>query len=319
MSGQTNWMRVLRWWWSRPKSLGMTALVLLVAGVLWVLENRGALTPDVETRSAGSPTTGAEREDDRGPSPSLETLVASTQTGGSRAEGSQSGTNGGTQNGGTSPSKAADSSNPRATTGGSGRRESASGSSRTDRRNPGSSGQATTGERPSQTRRDASPQTSPRPSASQTTASSGSAAKLEQTPRKKPLGVLELVSGKTYRTTAGLIYTPGSADGHRLKHVAKHFRDNPDRPIHGVFDGTEQENFAAIDEAFLIGVTEPRRASIKEEDGRTVYEVDLKRRVGYIGGQSGARDNHPEATGVRLVVEGERVITAFPVRIRRRR
>ena len=134
---------------------------------------------------------------------------------------------------------------------------------------------------------------------------------------QEPLGKLTLVEGKTYRSTAGLVYTPGSAEGHRLKHVAAHFKDNPSKPVHGVFSGTERENFAAIDEAYLIALTEPKRAKIRRERDRTTYEVDLKRKIGYVGGRKGQRSSRPLiCTGVKLVLEGDRVITAFPMSFR---
>jgi hypothetical protein len=42
--------------------------------------------------------------------------------------------------------------------------------------------------------------------------------------------------------------------------------------------------------------------------------VDLGRRIGYIGGQTGKRKNYPAASHLRLVLEGQNVITAFPDR-----
>ena len=46
--------------------------------------------------------------------------------------------------------------------------------------------------------------------------------------------------------------------------------------------------------------------------GRTIFEVDLGRRIGFVGGQTGKRKIRPPARHVRLVLDENRVITAFP-------
>ncbi|MEU0336380.1 RHS repeat-associated core domain-containing protein [Streptomyces sp. NPDC006193] len=55
-----------------------------------------------------------------------------------------------------------------------------------------------------------------------------------------PLGLygceLADLGGGWYRSSEGLDYGPGSAEGHRITHVMQHTRDNPAKPAHGVFD-----------------------------------------------------------------------------------
>lgn len=120
---------------------------------------------------------------------------------------------------------------------------------------------------------------------------------------------------EVYETPAGLRYTRGSQHGHRLKHVMAHAEDDPDRPgQHGVFGSSDPaEVIALVDEAYEQALTGKRTAT-KREGERTVYEVDLGRKIGYIGGQSGNRRNRPPARHLRLVVQGKNFITAFPVR-----
>ena len=286
-----NWQSVLRWWWARPKSFGMSAVVLLVAAGLWFAENKGLVGERGPQRPGG---VAAERGDGpserNGDSPSIESLVVSTQTDAvDAASGSQSSQ--GSSQGASS---------------GSSSRASEGESKEASNRNA-------SGERDAKSdpRRDAS---------SKSSASKSSASKSQsrsQPKAQEPLGKLTLVEGKTYRSTAGLVYTPGSVDGHRLKHVAAHFQDNRSKPVHGVFSGSERENFAAIDEAYLIALTEPKRARTRRERDRTTHEVDLRRKVGYVGGQKGARSSRPlTCTGIKLVLEDDRVITAFPIQIR---
>lgn len=120
---------------------------------------------------------------------------------------------------------------------------------------------------------------------------------------------------RVYTSPAGLRYTGGSLQGHRLKHLMTHAQDKPNRQgQHGVFDTDDAaEIVALVDEAYLQAQT-GRDARVQNEDERIVYDVNLRRRIGYIGGQSGNRKNRPAAKHMRLVVEGDRLITAFPLR-----
>lgn len=131
------------------------------------------------------------------------------------------------------------------------------------------------------------------------------------------LGELRDVGDGVFQSTAGLYYRPGSREGHRIKHVLRHHEDDPDRPVHGVFEGDRNELFAIIDEAYLYTFDHgPPQVSKEEDDGRTIYVVDLGRRIGYVGGQRGRRNDHPAAHHVQLILEGTNVITAYPVRRR---
>ncbi len=119
---------------------------------------------------------------------------------------------------------------------------------------------------------------------------------------------------EVYQSPAGLIYTRGSQHGHRLKHLMAHAKDQPQRPgQHGVFDSDDpSEVLQIVDEAYrqaLVG----QRTAVDQEGERKVYTVNLGRRIGYIGGQSGNRRGNPAARHVRLVVQGKNLITAFPV------
>lgn len=127
--------------------------------------------------------------------------------------------------------------------------------------------------------------------------------------------VLTETGRDTYQSTAGLRYTRGSQHGTRLAHLMSHARDDPDRVgQHGVFSDSDPAAVVRlVDEVYEQALT-GRSTRTEREGERTVYTVDLGRQVGYIGGQSGNRRDHPSAEHVRLVVEGNRLITAFPVR-----
>lgn len=126
-------------------------------------------------------------------------------------------------------------------------------------------------------------------------------------------GLLLPQGNQRFRSPAGLLYTAGSAEGHRLKHLQRHTVDDPDRPgPHGVFDGGMEGALATIDRAYQKAKTGVQTTT-RQERGRTIYTVDLGSRVGFVGGQEGQRRRKPMARRVRLVLEDNRVITAFPL------
>ena len=143
-------------------------------------------------------------------------------------------------------------------------------------------------------------------------------AKTAEKDAKDPPGKLSSLSGTRdrYRSTAGLLYVPGSRDGHRLKHVLKHAKDDLSKPIHGVFngDGDRDQILAWIDIAYEKGHKGGKGVDKKEENGRVVYTVDLGEKIGFVGGQVGKRKNKPPCRYLRLVLEdGNKVVTAYPV------
>ena len=126
-------------------------------------------------------------------------------------------------------------------------------------------------------------------------------------------GILADQGSDRFLSPAGLLYVPGSQEGHRLKHVERHTVDDPGRPgSHGVFDGGMATALVIIDKAYRkakIG----SQTSKQEEGGRIIYTVDMGARVGYVGGSDGRRRKNPMARRVRLVLERNRVITAYPM------
>ena len=74
-----------------------------------------------------------------------------------------------------------------------------------------------------------------------------------------------------------------------------HAKDDPDRPgKHGVFDGGDEEALATIDEAYELAKAGGPRVRKRQEGDRTVYEANLGRRIGYLGGREGERLRHPD-------------------------
>lgn len=128
-------------------------------------------------------------------------------------------------------------------------------------------------------------------------------------------GKLKEIRNNVFESTAGLVYRSGSADGHRLKHVMQHAKDNTSKPIHGVFIGEGDRDIvlALIDEAFEKTKKGGKDVRKEDEGERLVYTVNMKRQVGFMGGQAGERRGNPECRYIRIVLENENeVISAFP-------
>ncbi len=126
--------------------------------------------------------------------------------------------------------------------------------------------------------------------------------------------VLKEIGRDKFVSPAGILYTRGSRHGTRLKHLMAHAKDQPNRPgQHGVFNDSDAATvLLLIDEAYEQAIS-GQSTQKKTEGNRTIYTVHLGRTIGYIGGQSGARRRHPQARHVRLVLEGKKLITGFPV------
>ncbi len=126
-------------------------------------------------------------------------------------------------------------------------------------------------------------------------------------------GMLREVSRDRYLSPAGLMYGPGSAEGHRLEHLRRHTKDDPNRPgSHGVFDGEMEGALKTIDRAY-DRAKNGQRTTTKIDDGRTIHTVDMGGRVGYVGGREGRNRRNPMARRVRIVLEDNRLITAYPL------
>lgn len=113
---------------------------------------------------------------------------------------------------------------------------------------------------------------------------------------------------------AGLCYQGRDPSGlTRLEHVARHASDLPDRDgSHGVFDGGLDQALTTIDEAWQLAKKRKIRPVV--ENQRSTYTVNMERKIGYLGGRSGAEKGHPPLNRVFIVIETgtQNVVTAYP-------
>lgn len=120
--------------------------------------------------------------------------------------------------------------------------------------------------------------------------------------------------GKNLRSPAGLIYGMGGGGEHRTEHVLRHAQDQPNRQgTHGVFNANGDDVFRLIDEAYELVKSKSRQVDSKESRGNMAHVIDMKRKIGYKGGQSGNRKGKPPLYKIKLILAGgNRVITAYP-------
>ncbi len=128
---------------------------------------------------------------------------------------------------------------------------------------------------------------------------------------------LRTIGEGLWDTRAGLRYgpDPNPTIQNRVRHVLRHAVDDPSRPgAHGVFDAGTRGTLQVIDEGWTIALGGGPRVTITQNGFRTVYDVNMETRIGFVGGQAGAAAGFPEATHLCIVIKNLRdVVTAFPV------
>ena len=125
---------------------------------------------------------------------------------------------------------------------------------------------------------------------------------------------LKPIGGGKLESPAGLIYGRGGGGEHRVDHVMKHIRDDPTRPSHGVFQGDKETVLKLLDEAYEMVQDGSKYVKSEESRGNTAYTISMGRKIGYEGGQKGQRNGNRGLKSIRLVLDGNRVITAYPYR-----
>ncbi len=121
---------------------------------------------------------------------------------------------------------------------------------------------------------------------------------------------ISLGNGK-FKTPQGLLYSRA-----RLDHVMRHAKNDPNRDgPHGVFDvKSEDQVLALIDRAYAKTKSNPKtithsRERAKHGAMRDVYSINMKKRIGWVGGEIRSK---PPCNYLKLVLENKNVITAYP-------
>ncbi|MBZ0236593.1 MAG: hypothetical protein K8M05_29975 [Deltaproteobacteria bacterium] len=127
-------------------------------------------------------------------------------------------------------------------------------------------------------------------------------------------GILRSVGQGYWMSRGGLRYGPDPAFGNRVRHVLNHSADIPNRQVpHGVFDAGRKGTLEVVDEAWAIAQRGGGDVTFSWQGSRTTYTVNMGRRIGFVGGAPGAALGNPAAYHVRIVLQGNDVITAYPI------
>lgn len=137
----------------------------------------------------------------------------------------------------------------------------------------------------------------------------------------KKYGHLDKVGKNKYKSKQGLVYGPDRGKSKfrsRKEHVEAHYRDDPTKKSHGVFAVPEKSDiFKIIDEGWEKVKKGAKGVTKDKQGGVTVYEVDLDRPIGFVGGSEGASKGFPFANRLRIVTQPKEgstnVISAYPV------
>lgn len=125
---------------------------------------------------------------------------------------------------------------------------------------------------------------------------------------------LKEVGRDRFESPEGLLYTMGRNGEHRIDHVMRHVRNDMSRPVHGVFDAqSRDEVLALLDEAYKrVKAGDKSVRSTTGENELTEHLVEMPERIGYVGGVRGEEQGNPATKRLELILDKNRVITAYP-------
>ena len=97
--------------------------------------------------------------------------------------------------------------------------------------------------------------------------------------------------------------------------MLRHGADQPNRPVHSVFEGNDLKIFQTIDEAYQLVKSKSKQVKHSNSRGNDEYTINMHRKVGYEGGRKGKDKGYPDLRKVKLILKsGNQVITAYPYR-----
>ncbi|MCB1150892.1 hypothetical protein KDK88_05055, partial [bacterium] len=118
---------------------------------------------------------------------------------------------------------------------------------------------------------------------------------------------LTYVEGERWRTSSGLHLTEQA-----VRRLLSHSQDRDANHPHGVFDNGRRGAIDLADAAYRRALQGGADVSARTtQAGKTIYDVDMGRPIGFIGGAVRGR---PAARHVRVIVQGAELIEAYPFR-----
>ena len=132
---------------------------------------------------------------------------------------------------------------------------------------------------------------------------------------------LSKIGPDTFQSPAGLVYAMGPKGEHRIQHVMRHCNDEPSRIVHGVFNAkTRTQVLTVLDHAYVMIQSNSQKVHKQMADqGRIEYVIDFPKPVGFVGGKEGAKQGRPSTHRLKMILNDDRVVTAYPIWPDRRR
>ena len=126
---------------------------------------------------------------------------------------------------------------------------------------------------------------------------------------------MKRVAENVWQSAQGLTYGP-TQEEHRVAHVLNHTADIATEKNFGVFTMNNNQIFNTIDEAWMhIQAVDSHLVGFQDVayNNTVAYIVDMGHTIGYVGGVAGTNLGFPVTSYINVVLEGTRVITAYPI------
>jgi hypothetical protein len=100
-------------------------------------------------------------------------------------------------------------------------------------------------------------------------------------------------------------------------HIYEHTENDPKKIIHGFFDISNEDMDKLIEEITKI-LQEKNNKNLRSyfSGQQLIYDIDMGRKIGWIGGQRGEEMGFPTTTFIRVIMDGRMVISCYPAIIR---
>lgn len=129
---------------------------------------------------------------------------------------------------------------------------------------------------------------------------------------------LKEIGRNTFQSPEGLVYVMGPSREHRIDHILLHAQDDSSRDVHGVFDPGDRDTvLSLLDRGYAMVKQDAREVQSSDDGDRTELTIDMPDPIGYVGGKSGKRDNFPTTNRLKMILENDRIVTAYPTWPRR--
>jgi hypothetical protein len=100
-------------------------------------------------------------------------------------------------------------------------------------------------------------------------------------------------------------------------HIYEHTENDPKKPIHGIFDISNEDVDNLLEEIKKIILENNKKIFRRYFSGQEfIYEIDMGRKIGWMGGEYGEENGFPATSLVRVIMDRGLVKSCYPAIIR---